>query len=116
MNHRMFEVSASNKTRLVSRSGVLSIYMHNPRDSHEQAINHILQYVKGTTNFGLFFKRDGSRTVVGYSDSSHNIDVDDGRSTPGHASYYGSSLVTWKSQKQQTVGLSAREEEFMAAT
>ncbi|KAL0682603.1 hypothetical protein Bca4012_049451 [Brassica carinata] len=55
--------------------------MHNPRDSHRQAIKHILRYVKGTTNYGLFFKRDGSRSVVGYSDSSHNIDLDDGRST-----------------------------------
>ncbi|XP_013594528.1 PREDICTED: uncharacterized mitochondrial protein AtMg00810-like [Brassica oleracea var. oleracea] len=96
--------------------GVLSRYMHNPRDSHGQAIKHILRYVKGTTNYGLFFKRDGSRSVVGYSDSSHNIDLDDGRSTSGHAFYYGSSLITWTSQKQQTVALSSCEAKFMAAT
>ncbi|XP_013679978.2 secreted RxLR effector protein 161-like [Brassica napus] len=89
--------------------GVLSRYMHNPRDSHGQAIKHILRYVKGTTNYGLFFKRDGSRSVVGYSDSSHNIDLGDGRSASGHAFYYGSSLITWTSQKQQTVALSSCE-------
>ncbi|XP_013731184.1 secreted RxLR effector protein 161-like [Brassica napus] len=89
--------------------GVLSRYMHNPRDSHGQTIKHILRYVKGTTNFGLFFKRDGPRSVVGYSDNSHNIDLDDVRSTLGHAFYYGSSLITWTSQKQQMVALSSCE-------
>ncbi|XP_048622596.1 secreted RxLR effector protein 161-like [Brassica napus] len=96
--------------------GVLSRYMHNPRDSYGQAIKHILRYVKGTTNYGMFFKIDWSRSVVGYSDSSHNIDLDDGRSTSGHAFYYGSSLITWTSQNQQTVALSSCEAEFMAAT
>ncbi|XP_013616892.1 PREDICTED: uncharacterized mitochondrial protein AtMg00810-like [Brassica oleracea var. oleracea] len=96
--------------------GVLSRYMHNPRDSHGQAIKHILRYVKETTNYGMFFKKNGSKSVVGYSDSSHNIDLDDGRSTSGHAFYYGSSLITWTSQKQQTVALSSCEAEIMAST
>ncbi|XP_033145205.1 secreted RxLR effector protein 161-like [Brassica rapa] len=89
--------------------------MHNPRDSHGHAIKHILRYVGGTTNFGLFFKIDVSRSVVGYSDNNHNIDVDDGRSTSAHAFYYGSSLVTWMSQKQQAVVVSSCKAEFMAA-
>ena len=42
---------------------------------------------------------------TGYSDNSHNIDVDDGRSTSGHIFYLGSSLITWTSQKQPTVVL-----------
>lgn len=64
----------------------------------------------------MFFKRDGPRSIVGYSDISHKIDLDDGRSTSGHAFYYGSSLITWMSQKQQTVALSSCEVEFMATT
>ncbi|KFK27017.1 hypothetical protein AALP_AA8G323700 [Arabis alpina] len=90
--------------------------MHSPRESHGQAIKHILRYLRGTTNLGLFFKRDGSRRIIGYSDSSHNIDVDDGRSTSGHVFYLGSSPITWTSQKQPTVALSSCEAEFMAAT
>ncbi|XP_048620010.1 secreted RxLR effector protein 161-like [Brassica napus] len=96
--------------------GVLSTYMHNLRNSHGQAIKHILWHVKGATNFSLFFKRDGSKSIVGYSDISHNIDLDAGRTMSGHVFYYGSSLITWMSQKQQTVALSSCEAEFMAAT
>ena len=41
--------------------GVLSRYMHNPRDSHGQAIKHILRYVKGTTNFVIQERLDKER-------------------------------------------------------
>ncbi|GKA51126.1 zinc finger, CCHC-type containing protein [Tanacetum coccineum] len=53
--------------------------------------------------------------LVGYSDSSHNVDTDDGRSTTGHVFYLSTSSITWCSQKQTTVVLSSREAEFMAA-
>ena len=96
--------------------GVLSRYMHSPRETHGKALKHILRYVKGSTNLGLHFKRDGSTRMIGYSDSSHNIDVDDGRSTSGHVFYLGSSPITWTSQKQPTVALSSCEAEFMTAT
>lgn len=47
-----------------------------------------LRYLKGTTSFGITFEKSGRRTarLVGYSDSSHNVDADDGRSTTGHIS------------------------------
>ncbi|GJS33928.1 uncharacterized mitochondrial protein-like protein [Tanacetum coccineum] len=78
--------------------GVVSRYMQSPRESHARAIKQILRYLKG------------------YSDSSHNVDIDDGRSTTGHVFYLGTSPITWCSQKQTTVTLSSCEAEFMAAT
>ena len=54
--------------------------------------------------------------LVGYCDSSHNIDEDDGRSTAGHVFYLNNCPITWCSQKQETVALSSCEAEFMAAT
>ncbi|GJY86637.1 hypothetical protein Tco_0500663 [Tanacetum coccineum] len=37
---------------------------------------------------------------IGYSDSSHNVDIDDGRSTTGHVFYLGTSPIIWCSQKE----------------
>nr|GEX86440.1 hypothetical protein [Tanacetum cinerariifolium] len=54
--------------------------------------------------------------VEGYSDSSHNVDIDDGRNTTEHVFYLDTSPITWCSQKQTTVALSSCEAEFMAAT
>lgn len=53
---------------------------------------------------------------MGFSDSSHNVDDDDGKSTTGYIFYLGDSPITWCSQKQEIVALSSREAELMAAT
>ncbi|GJV57642.1 uncharacterized mitochondrial protein-like protein [Tanacetum coccineum] len=96
--------------------GVVSRYMQSPRESHARAIKQILRYLKGTTSFGIKYNRSNDMKLVGYSDSSHNVDIDDGRSTTGHVFYLGTSPITWCSQKQTTVALSSCEAEFMAAT
>ena len=97
--------------------GVLSRYMQSTKLSHAAALKQILRYLQGTLAHGLVFQRDTSNTkLVGYSDSSHNVDEDDGRSTTGHIFYYSGSPITWCSTKQETVALSSCEAEFMAAT
>lgn len=98
--------------------GVLSRYMQSPKESHGNAMKHCLRYLKGTTSYGLTFEKTGQRAsrLIGYSDSSHNVDPDDGRSTTGHIFYFGTSPITWCSQKQDTVALSSCEAEFMAGT
>lgn len=53
---------------------------------------------------------------MGYSDSLHNVDTDDGKSTTGHMFYLDQSPITWCSQKQEIVALSSCEAEFMAVT
>ncbi|KAJ9559933.1 hypothetical protein OSB04_005093 [Centaurea solstitialis] len=96
--------------------GVVSRYMQSPRESHGGAIKHILRYLRGKTGYEIKYERMGQNQLIGYSDSSHNVDPDDGKSTTGHIFYYGSSPITWCSQKQDTVALSSCKAEFMAAT
>ena len=96
--------------------GLLSRYMHNPKTSHGVALKQILRYLRGTTKLGLVYKHASTIELKGYSDSSHNIDDDDGRSTTGHIFYLNDCPITWCSQKQETVALSSCEAEFMAAT
>ncbi|GJR58335.1 uncharacterized mitochondrial protein-like protein [Tanacetum coccineum] len=62
--------------------GVVSRYMQSLRKSHARAIKQILRYLKGTTSFGIKDKLCNDMILVGYS--SHNVDIDDGRSTTGH--------------------------------
>ncbi|GKF35082.1 uncharacterized mitochondrial protein-like protein [Tanacetum coccineum] len=83
--------------------GVVSRYIQSPRESHARAIKQILRYLKGTTSSGIKYNRSNDMKLVGYSDSSHNVDIDDGRSTTGHVFYLGISLITWCTQKQTTV-------------
>lgn len=96
--------------------GVLSRYMQEPKESHGVALKQILRYLRGTLTLGLSFTRGDKRKLVGYSDSSHNVDEDDRRSTTGHVFYLERCPITWCTQKQDTVALSSCEAEFMAAT
>ncbi|XP_048633562.1 secreted RxLR effector protein 161-like [Brassica napus] len=96
--------------------GVLRRYMQAPKRSHEAALKQILRCLQGTQSYGLEFVRSNETRVLGYSDSSHNVDEDDGRSTTGHVFFYADSPITWCSQKQETVALSSCEAKFMTAT
>ncbi|XP_076912527.1 secreted RxLR effector protein 161-like [Bidens hawaiensis] len=89
--------------------------MQSPKQSHATLIKQILRYIQGTLGFGISYTR-GKYVLAGCSDSSHNIDQDDGKSTTGRVFYLGSSPITWCSQKQDTVTLSSCEAEYMAAS
>ncbi|KAK1419880.1 hypothetical protein QVD17_29300 [Tagetes erecta] len=96
--------------------GVISRYMQEPKQSHMQAMKHVLRFIKGTKDHGIMYKRGRSaKGLVGFCDSSHNTDRDDGRSTTGYVFYYNGGPISWCSQKQDIVALSSCEAEFMAA-
>ena len=73
-------------------------------------------YLRGTTSLCFHYSRSRKQEIRGYSDSSYNVDIDDGRSTHGHVFYLNESPITWCSHKQEIVALSSCEAEFMAAT
>ena len=90
--------------------------MDEPKESHGAALKQVLKYLRGTTSLGLQFVRSKKKEIIGFSDSSHNVDEDVGRSTHDHVFYLDESPITWCSQKQEIVALSSCEAEFMAAT
>ncbi|GKD70370.1 hypothetical protein Tco_1324460 [Tanacetum coccineum] len=61
--------------------GVVSRYMQSLRESHARAIKQILHYLKGAILFGIEYKQGNHMKLVGFWDSSHNVDIDDGHST-----------------------------------
>ena len=95
---------------------VLSRYMHDPKESHGAALKQVLRYLQGTTSHGILFGKGNKSGLVGFSDSSHSVDVNDGKSTGRHGFYLNECPITWCFQKLQVVALSSCEAEFMAAT
>ncbi|KAI3757868.1 hypothetical protein L6452_05411 [Arctium lappa] len=96
--------------------GLLSRFMQEPKEQHMKAIRQVLRYIKGTLNFGITYKKKGGCKLLGYSDSSYGINIEEGKGTTGIVFYLGNSPISWNSQKQPTVALSSCESEFMAAT
>lgn len=79
------------------------------------AAKRILRYLQGTSDFGLFYKKDGNSKMIGYTDSDYAGDIEDRKSTSGYTFILSSAAVAWSSQKQPIVTLSTTEAEFVAA-
>ncbi|KAM3231437.1 hypothetical protein ACQJBY_061551 [Aegilops geniculata] len=98
--------------------GIVSRFMEAPTMEHWAAVENILRYIKGTTNFGCVYLREKKKEMVellGYSDSDMAGDVDDRKSTSDVAYFLRGSIVSWLSQKQMVVALSSREAKYIAA-
>lgn len=100
---------------LIYSVSLISRFMAKPTELHLQAAKRILRYLKGTTSFGIMYKRGGSRKLIAYADSDYAGDLEDRKSTSGHVFLLGSGAVSWLSKKQPIVALSTTEAEFVAA-
>ncbi|KAK5846671.1 hypothetical protein PVK06_002968 [Gossypium arboreum] len=79
--------------------GVVSQFMHNPKESHLRAVYQILQYLKGTPGKGILFKKGENLTLEAYTDADYAGSMVDRRSTSGYCTFLGGNLVTWRSKK-----------------
>ena len=94
---------------------LISRYMENPTELHLLAAKRVLRYLKGTTEFGIFYKKRGDDELVAYTDSDYAGDLEDRKSTSGYVFLLSSRAVSWSTRKQPVVSLSTTEAEFIVA-
>ena len=74
--------------------------------------------MKGTLDYGLLFSKanhnQGIR-LIGFSDADWSGDVEDNKNTTGYVFKLLGSTICWSSKKQEDVGLSTCESEYMVA-
>ncbi|KAJ0886875.1 putative RNA-directed DNA polymerase [Helianthus annuus] len=92
----------------------LSQLMHNPHQTHWQALKRVLRYLKGTIHHGLFLNRNSSLNLSAFSDSDWGGVNDAGRSTTAYVLYLGTNIISWKSARQKSVSRSSTEAEYKA--
>ena len=95
--------------------GALARYMANPTEDHLAAAKHVLAYISGTLDYGLFFGGSDLLELQGFADSDFAGDTDTRRSTTGYAFRLNGAVVSWQSRLQPTVAHSTTEAEYMAA-
>ncbi|GJP78251.1 hypothetical protein CLOP_g8576 [Closterium sp. NIES-67] len=99
------------------------------RPSHEQleAAKRLVRYVSATASVGLEYSgvrqrlqrgaadvKSGEMLLSCYTDASFNSVKADGTSIGGYVCLLGGGAVSWRSKKQNEVGLSSCETEYMA--
>ncbi|KAK4394734.1 Retrovirus-related Pol polyprotein from transposon RE1 [Sesamum angolense] len=96
-------------------TSLLSRFMQSPSQVHYAAAKRILRYLRGTKDFGIWYKSTNDAKLVGYTDSDWAGSVDDMKSTSGYTFSLGSGIFSWASKKQATVAQSSAEAEYIAA-
>ncbi|WVZ21733.1 hypothetical protein V8G54_000277 [Vigna mungo] len=98
--------------------GLISRFMHDPRQSHLAAAKHILRYLKGTVDFGLLFPKKSESThgtLEAWCDADWSGDPIDRKSTFGYLFKWMGASISWCSKKQNIVALSSCEAEYVTA-
>lgn len=86
------------RTDISAAVNLLCRYSSSPRESQLVAGKRVLRYLRGTTEFALWFpKRSGSLVLlVLYVDADWGGDTEDRKSTSGYLVQIGGSSVMWK--------------------
>ena len=85
-----------------------------PTKQRWTALKRIMRYLKGTIDFGILFRSQGTKECVGFSDADWAGDLDNRKSTSGYLFQISGEAITWKSKKQSSVALSTAEAEYIA--
>ncbi|XP_021624636.2 uncharacterized mitochondrial protein AtMg00810-like [Manihot esculenta] len=92
----------------------LSQFMSMPRKPHWEAALHLLRYLKGSLQQGLYFPVSADMSLNAYCDSDWAACTHSRKSLSGYCIYLGPCLISWKTKKQPTVSKSSAEAEYRA--
>ena len=89
-------------------------YSYVPTRRHWNGIKHILFYLRGTTDMGLFYSRESKKQLFGYADAEYLLDPHKGRSQIGYVFNCNGTTISWRSIKQIMVTISSNHSEILA--
>ena len=79
--------------------GIVVRFSANPKENHLMAIKRIMRYLKGTKEYGLYYKKNEKFELRAYTDVDWARNNDGRKSTSRGAFFLGRRLVTWTSKK-----------------
>ncbi|KAL5733171.1 hypothetical protein ACOSP7_032513 [Xanthoceras sorbifolium] len=93
---------------------MVSKFMDAPRSVHYAVVLRIFRYVKGTLYHGLHYSSRSFLELYAYSDAEWAGDPTDRCSITYLCFLLGTSLISWRSKKQDVVSRSSTEAEDLA--
>ena len=92
----------------------LSQYLVQPRWVHLVAAKHVMRYLKGTIDFGLYYDGSHEYRLYGYTDAYWAGSILDRKRTSGRCFCLGFAMSSWFSRKHASVSHSTTEVEYIA--
>ena len=93
---------------------LLARYSSAPTRRHWKGIQHILRYLSGTTDMGLFYSNKSKEKLLGYANAGYLSDPHKARSQTGYVFNYNGTAISWRSVKQTMVATSSNHSEIIA--
>ena len=93
---------------------LLARYSSSPTRRHWNGVKHILRYLRGTSDMGLFYINKDSADFVGHADAGYLSDPHKARSQTDYLFIYGGTAISWRSTKQFIVATSSNHAEIIA--
>ena len=93
---------------------LLARYSSAPTRRHWKGIQHILRYLSGTTDMGLFYSNKSKEKLFGYADAGYLLDPHKARSQTWYVFNYNGTAISWRSVKQTMVATSSNHSEIIA--
>jgi hypothetical protein len=75
-------------------------FQANSKEVHLRAVKRIFRYLVYTPKFGLWYPKESTFDLIGYSDADWAGCKIDRKITSGTCQFLGRSLVSWASKKQ----------------
>ncbi|XP_074376805.1 secreted RxLR effector protein 161-like [Apium graveolens] len=106
----------ANNTRpdIAFAMNLLARFSSDPTKRHWDGIKHILRYLRGTIDVGLFFPNNSKSQLVGYANAKYLSDPHVERSHTCYLFTYCGTVISWKSTKQTIVVTSSNHAELLA--
>jgi len=76
-------------------TSLISKYMENPTQLHLLEAKRVLRYLKGTIEFGIFYKMGGNKELLANIGSDYVGDLDDKKITSIYEFLLCSVVVAW---------------------
>lgn len=93
---------------------LLARFSSCPTKRHWNGIKHILRYLQGTKDLGLFYTNQHKDGLVGFADAGYLSDPHCARSQTGYVFTHGGTAISWRSMKQTIVATSSNHAEILA--
>ncbi|XP_033147239.1 uncharacterized protein LOC103868417 [Brassica rapa] len=93
---------------------LLAHFSSCPTQRYWNGIKHILRYLQGTKDLGLFYTNETKDGLVGFADAGYLSDPHHARSQTGYVFTYGGTAISWCSMKQTIAATSSNHSEILA--
>lgn len=76
---------------------------------HFQVAKRVFRYLKGTTDYGMMYKKGKCSKLIGFNDDDYVRDLEDKKCTSDYVFMLSSKAIYWSLKKHQVITLSITE-------